>query len=55
MNIPVNFVTDLILNKICDSNLSKTFHRLTKQQLQTFTLDDKNALLSTSTATFMTR
>ena len=31
--IPVDFVIDLILNKIYDSNLSKTFHGLTKQQL----------------------
>ena len=34
-NIPVNFVIDLILNKIYDSNLSKTFHGLTKRQLRT--------------------
>ena len=34
-NILVDFVIDLILNKIYDSNLSKTFHGLTKRQLRT--------------------
>ena len=34
-NIPVDFVIDLFLNKIYDSNLSKSFHGLTKQQLRT--------------------
>ena len=34
-NIPVDFVIDLILNKIYDSNLSKTFHGLTERQLRT--------------------
>ena len=34
-NIPVDFVIDLIRNKIYDSNLSKTFHGLTKRQLRT--------------------
>ena len=34
-NISVDFVIDLILNKIYDSNLSKTFHGLTKRQLRT--------------------
>ena len=34
-NNSVDFVIDLILKKICDSNLSKTFHGLTKRQLRT--------------------
>ena len=34
-NISVDFVIDLILNKIYESNLSKTFHGLTKRQLRT--------------------
>ena len=34
-NISVDFVIELILNKIFDSNLSKTFHGLTKRQLRT--------------------
>ena len=33
-NIPLDFEIDLILNKIYDSNLSKTFHGLTKRQLR---------------------
>ena len=34
-NIPVDFVIDLILSKIYHSDLSKTFHGLTKRQLRT--------------------
>ena len=37
-NISVNFVIDLILSKIYDSNLSKTFHELTKRQLRTLSV-----------------
>ena len=40
-NIPVDFVIDLILNKIYDSKLSKTFHGLTKRHLRTLSLDNK--------------
>ena len=37
-NISVDFMIDLILSKICYSNLSKTFHGLTKRQLRTLSV-----------------
>ena len=47
-NIARDFVIDLILNKIYDSNLSKSFHGLTKRrQFRTLQAWTTNALHST--------